>query len=122
MWPVRLLKTYPELENSDQARLVVLACEVGGRWHEDSLNFLRHLAKDRARQAPKLLEKSTEFSFYMRWTAMISVAAQVAFAASLLDKVPAVITHPSGTEPPMDEVLADSRYLEEVPFSRMPAR
>ena len=36
-----------------RARLVVFACETGGRWSEEAQSFLRHLARARARQNPE---------------------------------------------------------------------
>ena len=39
-------QTYPELSGAHgRARLVVLACEVGGRWSSETQAFLRQLAK-----------------------------------------------------------------------------
>ena len=39
---------YPELCHSHQVRLVVLASEVGGRWSEASVDFVRQLAHGKA--------------------------------------------------------------------------
>ena len=42
--------TYPELTGRDgRTRLVVLACEVGGRWSEEGQDFVRSLAKGQRR-------------------------------------------------------------------------
>ena len=38
-----------------RARLVVLASEVGGRWSEESRDFLRQLAKAKTRSAPRAI-------------------------------------------------------------------
>ena len=47
-------RTYPELTcEQGRARLVVLACETGGRWSEEAQSFLRHLARARARSEPR---------------------------------------------------------------------
>ena len=46
--------TYPELalRAEGRARLVVLAAEVGGRWSNETSQFLRGLAKARAETVP----------------------------------------------------------------------
>ena len=49
----------------------------------------------------------------------LAVAAQRAYAASLL-KLPPAAELSEGTEPDLHEVLADARWLEEVPASRLP--
>ena len=47
-------RTYPELTGEQgRARLVVLACETGGRWSEEAQSFVRHLALARARLEPR---------------------------------------------------------------------
>ena len=44
---------HPELTGEHgRDRLVVLACETGGRWSEEAHNFLRQLARARARSEP----------------------------------------------------------------------
>ena len=46
----------PELlGDQGRARLVVLASEVGGRWSEESREFLRQLAKAKARNVPRAM-------------------------------------------------------------------
>ena len=42
-------QTYPELRRT---RLVVLACEVGRRWSEEAQDFVRSLARAKARCEP----------------------------------------------------------------------
>ena len=37
-------RTYPELTGAGRARLVVLGVEVGGRWSEEAVTFIRLLA------------------------------------------------------------------------------
>ena len=46
-------RTYPELLQS--TRLVVLGIEIGGRWSSEAAQFIRFLARSRARSAPSLL-------------------------------------------------------------------
>ena len=47
--------SYPELLGGDWGRLVVLGCEVGGRWANEALGVLRQLARAKAPSAPLLL-------------------------------------------------------------------
>ena len=53
-------RRYPELTGEyGRARLVVLACETGGRWSEEAHDFLRHLARARARSEPQEIRAAT---------------------------------------------------------------
>ena len=48
----------PELSGDQgRARLVVLACETGGRWSEEAHDFLRQLARARARWEPPVIRQ-----------------------------------------------------------------
>ena len=78
-------RTYPELLRSRRCRLVVLAIETGGRWSPEATTFLRLLAQTKARAVPHILRKAVEASLLSRWSAILTHAAQHAFAASLLD-------------------------------------
>ena len=51
-------QTYPELLEARRCRLVVLAFEVGGRWSNESLDFVRRLARAKARSQPEWLRAS----------------------------------------------------------------
>ena len=75
---------YPELLNTRRCKLVVTAMKVGDRWSEEAWTFLTLLAETKAKTGPKLLEKSTHYCLLRRWSQMVAVAAQSAFAASLL--------------------------------------
>ena len=44
-------RTYPEFGRASRCRLVVLGIEVGGRWSAEAANFVRLLARARARTA-----------------------------------------------------------------------
>ena len=79
--------TYPELSGEGgRARLVVLAAEVGGRWSEDTAQFLRALAKASARTAPLILQNRVKAAWLRRWSGVLACSAARAFAWSLLDK------------------------------------
>ena len=112
--------TYPELLDARRCRLVVMALEVGGRWSQEALQFVRLLADCKARSAPELLRASVKAAWIQRWTGLASVAAQRAFAASLLH-LPLDGLACDGDEPWLQDVLADARHTEAPIPSRMPA-
>ena len=62
-------RTYPELLASARCRLVVMGMEVGGRWSQESAEFLRLLAQHKARSAPAPLQQATVTSLISRWSA-----------------------------------------------------
>ena len=57
----------PELGQPGQQRLVVLAAEVGGRWHAAATAFVRQLARVRARRAPPALGRVARAGWGRRW-------------------------------------------------------
>ena len=61
-------RTYPELLAACRCRLTVLALEVGGRWSDEAVKFIRLLSKVRARSAPAVLCRATAHAFVMRWS------------------------------------------------------
>lgn len=77
--------TYPELAHTTRCRLVVVGLEVGGRWSDEAAEFIWLLAAARARAAPAALRRSAAQAWQWRWAGVIAVAAQRAFAASLLE-------------------------------------
>ena len=124
--PVNLLyirdkreRKYRELVRARRCRLQVLAIEVGGRWDDSALTFLRRLAGARARAAPAWLRQSTAQAYAYRWSALLSVAAQRAFAASLLH-LPIEAEACDGEVPAVSDVVADARFLPAQEPSRMP--
>ena len=46
---------YPELVDGERARLVVLGCEVGGRWAPEVGRMLASLVELKCKEAPSLL-------------------------------------------------------------------
>ena len=76
-------RRYPELSGQfGRSRLVVLACEVGGRWSEETWDFLRHLAKARARGEPFPLQRRAEAAWLMRWRVIMACSAAKSFTLS----------------------------------------
>ena len=79
-------RAYPELVGPrGRARLVVLAGEVGGRWSEETRDFLNQLARGKVRHEPAILRRRVQLAWRMRWQAILSCSAAKAFAASLLE-------------------------------------
>ena len=81
-------RKYPELLEARRCKLVVAAMEVGGRWSEEAWTFLELLAHAKARSSPTLMRRSTEYCLLRRWSSMLAVAAQAAFAGTLLGEKP----------------------------------
>ena len=75
----RKRRRYPELGRNGTS-LVVLGCEVGGRWDDEAIRFVRRLRRLRSKQAPPLLQRAVQAVFARRWWAMLSVAVQKALA------------------------------------------
>ena len=75
---------YPELLGPGPQRLLVLACEVGGRWHRDCEALLRLLVHTRAPRAPPAVRASAASGWRRRWWSLLSVAVQQAVATTAL--------------------------------------
>eukprot|EP00439_Symbiodinium_sp_Y106_P043344 s3708_g5.t1 len=102
-------QTYPELESARRCRLVVVGIEVGGRFAR-----LRHVkdAEERAvalASVPAHMQPAAVSSWVARWSGMLAVAAQRAYAATLLELPPAAELG-EGPMPDLHEVLADARW------------
>ena len=103
-------RTYPELvQPGRRARLVVVAGEVGGRWSEEAISFIRHLAKARARGEPTILRRRAEQAWRLRWCSLLACAGARAFAASLLERRPA--GGADGDTPSVHYVLNECRFV-----------
>ncbi len=116
-----MMTTYPELISSPFGRLVILACEVGGRWNDESLRLVNRMAKQKARGAPALLRASARAAWHHRWWALLSVAAQSALAATLLGEGALALGGPAG-----DDDVPLAAVLDSAPgpplVSRLPLR
>ena len=65
-------QTYPELTGRNgRTRLVVLACEVGGRWSEEAQGFVRSLARAKARGEPPHLRVRARQAWRLRWATLL---------------------------------------------------
>ena len=101
----KMARTYPELQRGGRCKLVVVALEVGGRWSEEAAEFVRLLAKCRSRAAPTSLRQATAQAFIARWSALLTHAAQTAFAQSLLFQDAGPLAASDGDSPLLSDVL-----------------
>ena len=115
-------QTYPEIDRSRRCRLVVFGLEVGGRWAEEAATFVRLLARARAASAPATVRNSAQAAWVLRWSGLISVAAQRALAATFLELPLQSEFGAAGPPPALHELLADARWQEAPEPSRLPAR
>ena len=113
---------YPELVDGSRGRLVVLGCEVGGRWSVEAIRILKQLAEAKAREAPALLRGTTLLAWHRRWLSMLSVAAQTALAETLLAPTSPHLTELDGAMPHLGDVLTMLPELDPPEFSRLPLR
>ena len=106
---LRKRRTYPELASSWAGTLVVLACEVGGRWNQDTHRFVRRCAKVRAAAAPELLRSSAAAAWRQRWWGLLGMAVQDSLAATLArDGHLALGGYAADEEIPLGDVLVDA--------------
>ena len=78
-------RTYPELNGAGgRARLVVLAAEVGGRWSDETAQFLRALAKHRAQGAPGVMRQRVQSAWLRRWGNLGSLQCCESFCAVIV--------------------------------------
>ena len=68
----------PELLRRGPQRLCVLACEIGGRWNDESLRLVAQLVRSRTMRAraPAPLRGAATQGWYRRWWGLLSVAVQ----------------------------------------------
>ena len=91
-----------------RARLVVLAATVGGRWSQETAQFLRGLAHFRSQGTPELLRERVKLAWLRRWQNLLACSAAKALALSLLERRPTVGV--GSTPPSLDEVVREARY------------
>ena len=102
--------TYPELTSSPQLRLLTAGIEVGGRMNRSALKLLADLATARAESEPRILRSIIARAFRARWTTMVSLAAQDALAATLVNDGVAFLDTPvDGSPLAVDLWLDDAR-------------
>ena len=99
---------YPELAASPDSCLQVVALEVGGRWSDNAVSFLRELAWAKARVAPSFLRAAAAYGWLNRWSNILAVAAQGSLAATLLGWEPASTEGFETGEPSLSGLLASA--------------
>ena len=102
-------QTYPELGRARRCRLIFVGIETGGRFGTEAVQLLRLLASHRADSVPAHLRPAAITSWVARWSGLLAVAAQRAYAATLLELPPAAELG-EGPMPDLHEVLADARW------------
>ena len=113
----------PELIRALRCRLVVLAIEVAGRWSSEAVEFVRLLARSRARSAPARLRANCASACSQRWSGILAFAAVRAFAASLQSAPLHGTANVDGPIPALSDLLAEERYGPDGPVaSRLPPR
>ena len=101
--------TYPELTGElGRARLVVLACEVGRRWSDETCRFIAGLARAKARSEPRAIRAAARRAWHRRWSSLLACCGARAFGLSLLERRPALGV--DGTPPSTSDVVGDCRH------------
>ena len=101
--------TYPELSGEGRrARLVVLAAEVGGRWSQETADFLNAMAKAKAEEHPRILQGRVRDACVRQWSALLACCLARSLAVSLLERRPVPGT--GGDIPSVHEVVRDARF------------
>ena len=100
------------MATSELAELVVLACEVGGRWHETTVDLVRMLAKLKVQNVHSLLRRSVELAWADRWWALLGVAVQDALAAFILatEGKTLALERAAAETPELDALLDGQRW------------
>ena len=99
---------YPNLCGmGGEARTVVIAGEVGGRWSRKR-RFVQYLTQHNVQSASKILQASAQVAYHRRWSSLLSFSAAKAFATSLLERRGDT---GAGRRPPsVHEVLGDASH------------
>ena len=101
--------TYPELSGEGgRARLVVLAAEVGGRWSQETADFLNAMAKAKAEEHPRILQGRVRDACVRRWSALLACCLARSLAVSLLERRP--VPRSGSDIPSVHEVVRDARF------------
>ena len=92
------------IQPGHRAKLVVLACEVGGRRCDKAVTSIRYLAKARARAEPAVLKRRDG----QGWCGLLAYVAARAFAASHLKRP--FHGGADGDTPSVRQVLNECRF------------
>ena len=106
-----------------RVRLLTLACETGGRWSDQCVDFVRMLAKHKAKEAPPILQRSAEYGWQSRWWTLLSCSAHRTFAASITELDTKLMQPSTGPAPTLADGCEFWRLEAAGPeFSRLPLR
>ena len=87
-------------------RLLVLACEIGGRWGSDCQQLLRLLLRHRARRTAAAVCAAARSGWQRRWRGLLSVALQQAVASTAQGHLWIRPQQPAGDiGPPLPDIL-----------------
>ena len=67
-------RTFPELMGHNRSTLGVLGVEVGGRWSQETQQFVSLLARAKARGETNLLRRRAEQVWRLRWGSILAGA------------------------------------------------
>ena len=84
-------------------RLLVMAAEVGGRWSQETADFLNAMAKAKAEEHPRILQGRVRDACVRRWSALLACCLARSLAVSLLERRPVPGT--GGDVPSVHEVV-----------------
>lgn len=100
-------RKYADVHASAQASLLVLGCEVYGRWSDDASRLINELAALKARQSPDALRGCARYAWANRWYALVGVGMQRAIGEALLREggVDLQASPPTTEAPPLADVL-----------------
>ena len=73
-----------EVLHEKKEELVVIAGEVGGRWSQETKDFLWCLASVKAACVPRRLYGSARAAWYRRWSCLLACSTAKSVASSLL--------------------------------------
>ena len=104
-------RKYGDVMSSHVADLVVLGCEVYGRWSPEAVDLVQELVALKAQEAPPSMRGCAKAAWSQRWWAVISVGVQRAIAEALLSPANGIDLQPCPAAepvPPLAEVLAQA--------------
>ena len=113
---------YHELVNSTRCSLVVAGMEVGGRWGQEAVDFLKALAENKANEALVQLRGSTYAAWLRRWKQKLAVAGMRAFVETLLHDTAWTAEIGEGDTPTLGQLLGQEAHQGPPECSRLGLR
>ena len=110
----RKRETIPRVIGPVWARLVVLACEVGGRWSDETRDFLRHLAKGKVRGELFPVQRRAEAAWLLRWRVPHGLQCSQSFC--FVSPRSTLLCGSDGCVPFTVEVISLQASRQQVPF------